>query len=102
MAPGSSKVPSLMRRRSPSGERVANGCDYWPRFGGAFLPVAPRIASAISTDDKGLLGMAAENIKHVAHISTNVRTGCEHCAEVIGGDSDFAESVNHYIGAHGY
>jgi len=42
-----------------------------------------------------------EGIKHVVHISTNIGTRCAHCRESIGGER-FAESINHYIGAHGY
>lgn len=42
-----------------------------------------------------------ENVKHVVHINTDIGKGCEFCHFTIGGDR-FAESVNHYIEAHGF
>lgn len=42
-----------------------------------------------------------EGVQHVVYITTNVGTGCEHCSEQIGLDR-LPESVNHYIGQHGY
>ena len=44
---------------------------------------------------------SAADIRHVVHIATNVSTGCEHCVHSIGGER-FAESVHHYVEAHGY
>jgi hypothetical protein len=41
------------------------------------------------------------NTRKVVHISTNIHTGCEHCSFRIHSEN-FAESVNHYIGSHGY
>ena len=40
-------------------------------------------------------------IEHTIYISTDISTGCEHCAERVGGDK-FAAPVNHYIEKHGY
>jgi hypothetical protein len=48
--------------------------------------------------------MASETIsdvRHVVHISTGIGTGCKHCHHSIGLER-FAESINHYIEAHGY
>jgi hypothetical protein len=46
--------------------------------------------------------MSIQDTAAVVHISTNVETGCTHCSEQIGGEDRFAESINHYIQAHGY
>jgi len=43
-----------------------------------------------------------DGIEHIVHISTNIGTGCEHCQDQRIGVDDFADSVNHYIKAHGY
>jgi hypothetical protein len=53
---------------------------------------------------------SAENyyagVRHAVHISTNIGTSYKHCNERIGavglGDHQLAESINHYIGQHGY
>ena len=45
--------------------------------------------------------MAIQQMKIVVHISTKVTTDCKHCVYAIGGDK-FAESIIHYINAHGY
>jgi hypothetical protein len=48
--------------------------------------------------------MAIENIiesKQVVHISTDVSGPCKECGTRVGGE-EFAEAVNHYIGAHHY
>ena len=42
-----------------------------------------------------------EGIGHVVHVSTGVGGSCEDCDERVGAER-FAESVNHYIEAHGY
>lgn len=47
-----------------------------------------------------------EGADHVVHISTNIGKTCEHCTEWIGAnpgsDHRLADSINHYIEAHGY
>jgi hypothetical protein len=45
--------------------------------------------------------MAIQKTKNVVRISTDVITACERCTHAIGGDK-FADSINHYINAHGY
>jgi hypothetical protein len=42
-----------------------------------------------------------KGINHVVYISTNIGTTCEHCDTSIGIDN-YANSINHYIKAHGY
>jgi len=42
-----------------------------------------------------------EGICHVIHVSTDIGTHCEHCAEWIGSER-LAKSINHYIEDHGY
>ena len=42
-----------------------------------------------------------DDVTHVVYISTNIGKGCEHCDEAFRNDS-VAESINHYIEAHGY
>ena len=41
-----------------------------------------------------------EGVNHVVHISNDESKSCEHCDFRAG--SDLAESINHYIDAHGY
>lgn len=41
------------------------------------------------------------DVQQVVHISTSIGTGCKHCGESIGLEQ-FAQSINHYIQAHGY
>src|SRR5262245_12662922 len=44
-----------------------------------------------------------ENVKRTTQISSNIGRRCEHCDEHIGATDDgIAESINHYIDAHGY
>ena len=45
--------------------------------------------------------VAIEGIKHVVQISTYLGKSCEHCSTIVGLEN-FAESINHYIEAHGY
>ncbi len=42
-----------------------------------------------------------QGISHVVELSTNTGTRCEHCSTGVGLDK-FTESINHYIGQHGY
>lgn len=42
-----------------------------------------------------------EGVNHVVHISNDEGKSCEHCDFRVGTDN-FAESINHYISAHGY
>ena len=40
--------------------------------------------------------------KHIVHISTGAKTGCDLCNSFSIGGENFAASVNHYITDHGY
>jgi hypothetical protein len=42
-----------------------------------------------------------EGVNHVVYISTDESKGCDHCDFRVGFEN-FAESINHYIDAHGY
>jgi hypothetical protein len=41
-------------------------------------------------------------VKRTTEVSSNISRGCEHCGHSIGGEDNVADSINHYIEAHGY
>lgn len=43
-----------------------------------------------------------EGIEHIVQVNTVVEMRCEHCDFWTGGSERFAQSLNHYIEAHGY
>jgi hypothetical protein len=42
------------------------------------------------------------DVREVVYLRTNVSTGCCHCDRRVGGEDEFADSVNHYIQQHRY
>jgi hypothetical protein len=49
--------------------------------------------------------MATETVRRATEIASNISRRCDHCNEMVGGglgDGSVADSINHFITAHGY